>query len=76
MAVRTSLVRRRHAYTSVDLPWEIDEEGEARLFRYLRGGGMRAFGTTSARALRMRRQMRFLVVAGVLFVAWVVLFFV
>ena len=27
MAVRTSLVKRNHAYTSVDLPWEMDEDG-------------------------------------------------
>ena len=76
MAVRTSLVKRRHAYTSVDLPWEMDEDGDARLFRYLRGGGMRAFGTTSAQALRTRRQARFLVFAGAALLVWAVLFFV
>lgn len=76
MAVRTSLVKRNHAYTSVDLPWEMDEEGDARLFRYLRGGGMRAFGTSSVQALRVRRQTRFLVFAGVALLVWGVLFFV
>ena len=75
MAVRTSLVKRRHAYTSADLPWEIDAPGEARLFRYLRGGGIRAFGTTTALAQRARRQKRFLVVSGVAAGVWFLLFF-
>ena len=56
-ALRTALVKRRHAYTSTDIPWSMDvgAEGESsdlakgnwRLFRYLSGGGMRAFGRSS-----------------------------
>ncbi len=87
-ALRTSLVKRRHAYTSADIPWSMDvdtsKDGEAarispnrwRLFRYLAGGGMRAFGRPSVHALQLRRQERFLWIAGVLAVFWLVFSFV
>lgn len=75
-AVRTSLVRRRHAYTSVDIPWDMDESSESRFLRYLRGGGIRAFATTSSLMARSRRQTRFLCVSAVLFALWLVFFFV
>ena len=52
-AIRTSLVKRRHAYTSVDIPWDMDEATESHLLRYLRGGGIRAFATTSAHIVRL-----------------------
>lgn len=74
--VPTSMVKRRHAYTSVDMPWDIDEAGDSRFWRYLRGGGLKAFGTTSFKELRAYRQTRFLVVAGVMLVVWAMLFFV
>ena len=75
-AIRTSLVRRRHAYTSVDIPWDVDESAEPQFLRYLRGGGMRAFSTTSERMVRSRRQTRFLCVAAVAFALWVAFFFI
>jgi hypothetical protein len=75
-AIRTSLVKRRHAYTSVDIPWDMDESGESNLLRYLRGGGLRAFATTSAQMVRVRRQKRFLLVAAGLFALWTLFFFV
>ena len=75
-AIRTSLVKRRHAYTSVDIPWDVDESTEPQFLRYLRGGGMRAFSTTSARMVRSRRQTRFLYVAAAAFALWVAFFFV
>ena len=87
-ALRTSLVKRRHAYTSADVPWSMDvdssiegaEEGadpsRGRLFRYLAGGGMRAFGRPSGHLLQLRRQERFLWIAGVLAVFWLVFSFV
>lgn len=75
--IGTSLVRRRHAYTSVDLPWAMDEVDEGSNFlRYLRGGGLRAFATSSGRALRNRRQTRFLMFSGVLAVVWTIFYFV
>ncbi len=83
-AVRTSLVKRDHAWTGADVPWYLDTEGVAdpaaseaervrwRLFHYLSGGGLSACGSSSARALVFRRQRRFLVFAGVLAVLWAV----
>ena len=83
-AVRTSLVKRDHAWTGADVPWRIDTDdtpdpnaSEAerirwRLFHYLSGGGLAACGSSSARALVYRRQGRFLAFAGVLAVLWVV----
>ncbi len=75
-AVRTSLVKRRHAYTSADIPWDMDESSDSQFLRYLRGGGIRAFATVSSQAVRSRRQTRFLYVAAALFALWVVFFFV
>lgn len=83
-AVRTSLVTKDHAWTGADVPWDLDTDAvpapvasEAervrwRLFHYLSGGGLSACGSSSARALVMRRQGRFLAVAGVLAVLWIV----
>ena len=81
-ALRTSLVKRRHAYTSADIPWSMDVDeadaedvmrhGRWRLFHYLSGGGMSAFGRPSGRELQLRRQNRFLWVAAALAVAWVI----
>ena len=83
-ALRTSLVKRRHAYTSTDIPWSMDvdpskdagadgaEPANRRLFRYLSGGGMRAFGRPSDRELLARRQARFLWLAAVLALCWIV----
>lgn len=84
-AVRTSLVKRRHAWTGADLPWSIDVEDAAiralpaehragwRLFHYLSGGGMRAFASLStARELVSRRQTRFLRILFGLVMLWLV----
>jgi hypothetical protein len=71
--IRTELVTNDHAYTSVDVPWEIDTESGSRLFRYLRSGGVRAFGSSSQEAARQRRQNRFFAVFGVLAVVWFLL---
>jgi len=82
-ALRTALVKRRHAYTSADIPWAMDvdvtgdgadvlRQGRWRLFHYLSGGGMRAFGRPSACELQRRRQTRFLWTAAALAVLWVV----
>ncbi len=83
-AVRTSLVKRRHAYTSAAIPWRMDVDGPSgemapgahrggwRLFHYLSGGGMRAFGSSSGRELILRRQTRFLWVAFAMAVLWTI----
>lgn len=85
-ALRTALVKRRHAYTSADIPWALDVATDGtpcdpakdkwRLFHYLSGGGMRAFGRPSGRELLSRRQTRFLWLAGALAVFWLVFSFV
>ena len=83
-ALRTALVRRRHAYTSTNIPWAMDVTAEGaspdaakdRLFHYLSGGGMRAFGRPSGYELLMRRQNRFLWLAGVLVACWIFFSFV
>ena len=71
--IHTELVTHDHAYTAVDVPWQMDDDGGSPLYRYLRGGGVRAFGRTSHEAARARRQLRFLVVFGVLAVGWLLL---
>jgi hypothetical protein len=81
-ALRTSLVKRSHAYTSADIPWFMDVDdadaedvmrhGRWRLFHYLSGGGMSAFGRPSGRELQLRRQNRFLWIAATLAAVWVV----
>ena len=71
--IHTELVTRDHAYTSVDIPWQIDDVSSAQLFRYLRGGGMRAFGRTSHEVARSRRQTRFLVLFAAFAVTWLII---
>lgn len=71
--VATELVKPRHAYTAEDVPWQMDDDGGSALFRYLRGGGVRAFGRSSAEAARDRRQSRFLAVFAVFAVLWMLL---
>lgn len=87
-ALRTSLVKRNHAWTGADVPWRLDMEGapsagasEAerarwRLFHYLSGGGLSACGSSSAHALVCRRQERFLFLAGALAVLWLIFWIV
>jgi len=74
--VHTELVRRDHPYTSVDVPWQMDEDGGTPLFRYLRGGGVRAFGRTSHDAARSRRQTRFFAVFWTLCAIWLLLWLI
>ena len=71
--ILTELVSADHEYTSVDVPWQIDDDDGKKLFRYLRSGGVSAFGCTSQEMARSRRQTRFLVVFGVMAAVWFVL---
>lgn len=88
-AIRTKLVTRNHAYTSEDVPWELDVVNDPqgteralgrspgwRMFHYLSGGGLRAFGRSSAAALVYRRQDRFWYFFGALVALWLVFLFV
>ena len=72
-SIRTELVTCEHSYTSVDVPWEIDSGNESNLFRYLRSGGVSAFGCTSLQAARIRRQTRFLSLFSAFAVVWFLL---
>lgn len=74
--IHTEFVTRDHAYTAEDVPWELDKDGGTALFRYLRGGGVRAFGRTSREMACSRRQTRFLVIFGVLAAIWFILLIV
>lgn len=69
----TEFVTVDHEYTSVDVPWQIDDGAGKRLFRYLRSGGVRAFGCTSIEVARSRRQTRFLIFFAVMAAIWLVL---
>ena len=71
--IHTELVKRDHAYTAVDVPWQMDEDGGTALLRYLRGGGVRAFGCTSHEMARSRRQTRFLIIFVILALVWLLL---
>lgn len=74
--IPTSFVTRSHPYTSVDVPWQMDDTGASSLFRYLRGGGSRAFGSSSLAEMRSRRQLRFLWIFGAISALYAVLWVV
>lgn len=84
-AIHTSMVREAHSYTHSKVPWCLDEYQQAsgttssgkkfgwRLFHYLSGGGMKTFGRTIQQEEDSFRQNRFLAVAGVFFVIWILM---
>ena len=74
--IATTLVTRDHPYTSVDVPWRMDDASDSSLLRYLRGGGARAFGSSSAAEIRSRRQIRFLWIFGAISAFYAVLWVV
>lgn len=75
--MRPTFVTRSHPYTSVDVPWQIDDaQHTSTLFRYLRGGGLRAFGVTSASVARERRQRRFMWIAGIVAAVYISFLFI
>ena len=73
--VHTEIVEDAHAYTRSDVPWAIStaRTPRGRMMNYISGGGMRIFGRTVHQEEVKRRQVRFLVVAGVLAAAWLIL---
>ena len=73
--VHTEIVGDAHAYTRSDVPWAIStaRTDQDRLVNYISGGGMRIFGRTVHQEEVKRRQVRFLIVAGVLAAAWLIL---
>ena len=83
--IHTTIVGDAHAYTRSRTPWLLDENREARgettngkkfgwkLFHYIAGGGMRAFGRSVRQEEIDAKQNRFLVAAGVFGVVWLAL---
>ena len=73
--VHTEIVEDAHAYTRSDVPWSISTSRtpRGRMVNYISGGGMRIFGRTVRQEEVKRRQLRFLAVASVLAVLWLLL---
>ena len=79
------MVDDAHAYTRSRTPWRLEVNREARgettngkkfgwkLFHYISGGGMRAFGRSVAQEEVDAKQNRFLVAAGVFAALWLAL---
>ena len=73
--IHTSVLRENHPYTRSESPWILGEHVSVygKLIHYLAGGGMEAFGRTVKQEEVLRRQRRFLSVAGLLAVGWLAL---
>ncbi|MBR1871031.1 MAG: hypothetical protein IJ802_04325 [Kiritimatiellae bacterium] len=77
-------IKKRHAWTSDPLPWDIADSTDAQVRKSSKGwpftllgvGGLRTFGSTNAAVLRNRRQDRFLAIACTLIAAWLVFMFI
>jgi len=84
-AIHTSTLGSVHEYTRSTTPWLLDENREAsgetsdgkkfgwRLFHYISGGGMGAFGRSVKQEELDRKRNRFLVAAGVFGAIWLAL---
>lgn len=70
--IRPSVVMPAHAYTRSDAPWLLEAYSK-KLFHYLSGGGISAFGRTVKQQEADMRRDRFLRVAAAVFVIWLVL---
>lgn len=76
----TSMVGDAHSYTRSSAPWMHDQLGDGasprsggvggRLFRYLSGGGSKAFGRTVAQEEADIRQTRFLAWSAAAALLW------
>ena len=73
-ALCTELVKKRHAYTGEDVPWDVELPLGSKLWRCIRGGNS-AVGTSASAAVA-RRQMRFLGLATVIFALWLLFSFI
>ncbi len=75
-AIHITTVRSPHVYTRSRTPWKLDERddpADGRLYHYLSGGGMRAFGRSVRQEETDQRRNRFLVSAAVFGVVWLIL---
>lgn len=81
-----STVERAHAYTNSKVPWQLEfdfadpkdpsKRAGGRLFRYLSGGGVGAFGRTIEQEERRWRRRRFLFLAAVFALVWTIGYFI
>lgn len=86
--ILTSLVRDAHPYTRSKLPWKLESDRNVggvnakgirfgwKLFHYISGGGMKAFGRTIQQEERRAKQNRFLVVASVMTMLWILFLYI
>lgn len=84
-AVHTNLLGSIHSYTRSHTPWLLDEtritDGVTvtghkfgwRLFHYISGGGLRAFGRSVRQEEADAKRNRFLMWSGVFAVVWLLL---
>lgn len=84
-AVHTNLLDSIHSYTRSHTPWLLDEHRMAdgvtatghrfgwRLFHYIAGGGLKAFGRSVRQEESDVKRNRFLIWAGVFAVLWLLL---
>ena len=83
--IHTAIVTDAHAYTRSKEPWRLEVYREAkgetstgkkfgwRLFHYISGGGLRAFGRSVRQEEADLKRNRFLIGAGVFAIAWFML---
>lgn len=83
--IHTTLVEDAHGYTRSSVPWQMDENRAAagvttrgrkfgwRLFHYLSGGGMRAFGRSVRQEEADARRNRFLAASAAVAALWLAL---
>lgn len=72
----TNIVSDAHPYTRSKSRWRLDTAAKSardRLYHYLSGGGMKAFGRTIKEEEASDSQSRFLAVASVVGIIWMVL---
>lgn len=76
MAVHLSEIPAKHAYTRSHTPWILADYRGAygKLLHYISGGGMSTFGRTVHQEEARFRQRRFLFIAAILGVLWLVFY--
>lgn len=88
-AIHTQFVGRKHPWTSLDVQWQLDDvdtlaashqskgkRNDLRLFRFRPCGALTGFSGSAFHELVDRQQSRFLILAAVLAVVWLVFWFV
>lgn len=76
MSVHLTALDAQHAYTRSHTPWILADYRGAygKLLHYISGGGMSTFGRTVHQEEARFRQRRFLFIAAILGVLWLVFY--